>query len=204
VITKLQNINKEKVIDPLLKLTLSLGATDVKTISPSDLSVESEIVDMCRGQKCDGYGLTVNCPPYTMKPSTFKEYIRRHIIALVFKFDVPAEVLLTDKRHDIARIVHETASAIEQKAVKIGYKESMGLAAGSCKEIFCKQFYDCRALNKGLPCRFPEHARPSMSGLGINFFELAKALEWPIHKMTRYTDPKKTPSGMMAGMVLIG
>ncbi len=204
MITKLQNINKEKVIDPLLRQILSLGATDVKTISPGDLSVESKIVDMCRGQKCDGYGLTVNCPPYTMKPGRFKAYIRRHIIALVFKFEVPTEVLLTDRRHDIAGIVHETASAIEQKAVKMGHKESMGLAAGSCKEIFCRQFYDCRALTKGFQCRFPEHARPSMSGVGINFFKLAKALDWPIHKMTRYTDPQKISSGMMAGMVLIG
>ena len=52
-------------------------------------------------------------------------------------------------------------------------------------------------------CRHPEAARPSISGLGVNFFELARAVGWPINKITRDSDPGETPMGLMAGIVLL-
>ena len=191
-------------MDELIQYALGLGASDARLISPEAISVEARLTEMCGDQQCDGYGLTVNCPPHVMKPGEFSRHILRYRQALVFKFDVPTEILLTEERNDIARVVHETAAGIEQAAIKKGYRKSMGLAAGSCKALFCNEYEKCRALTRGKACRFPDLARPSMSGLGINFFELAKALGWPMNKITRHSDPDDIPMSLMAGMALIG
>jgi predicted metal-binding protein len=52
-------------------------------------------------------------------------------------------------------------------------------------------------------CRHPEAARPSISGLGVNFFELSRTVDWPIHKITSESNPDEVPMGLMAGIVLL-
>ena len=138
-----------------------------------------------------------------MKPAAFRELLRAYPRALVFKFDVPTEVLLGDGRFEVSRVVHETAAALERHALACGYAGARGLAAGSCKRIFCAEEVDCRVLSEDGNCRHPEAARPSISGLGVNFFELSRTVDWPIHKITSESNPDEVPMGLMAGIVLL-
>jgi hypothetical protein len=62
----------------------------------------------------------------------------------------------------------------------------------------------CIVLDNNEDCRFPDQARPSLSGLGVNFLELSKTLGWQFERITKDTNPDDVPMGMMAGMVLIG
>jgi predicted metal-binding protein len=62
---------------------------------------------------------------------------------------------------------------------------------------------DCRVLSEDGNCRHPEAARPSISGLGVNFFELSRTVDWPIHKITSASNPEEVPMGLMAGIVLL-
>jgi len=85
-----------------------------------------------------------------------------------------------------------------------GYIKAQGLVGGSCKRLFCHEYDTCSVLTGEGDCRFPAVARPSMSGVGINFFALSKALGWQITKITTDTKPDDTPMGLSAGMVLLG
>ncbi len=183
---------------------MELGLSDAGIVSPGDIKVEEKFAEMCREPGCEGFGLTVNCPPHVMKPSAFAESLGRYRAALVFKVDVPTEILLTDDRYEVAAVIHGASAKLERLAVEAGYERSRGLAVGSCKPVFCKEYDDCRALSGEGGCRFPDSARPSISGLGINFFELSGLLGWRIERITGETDPDEVETGMMAGMVLVG
>ncbi|MDM8550278.1 DUF2284 domain-containing protein [Desulfobacterales bacterium HSG2] len=190
--------------EKIIQKTFELGVSDVHTISAEAIPIEAHLAKLCEEPKCDGYGQSANCPPYGMKSGQFREYVKQYKHAVVFKFDVPTEVLLSEERREVSRLVHETASAIEKFAINDGYAKAKGLAAGSCKRLFCGEYEKCGVLTRDGDCRFPDLAKPSMSGLGINFFELSRLLGWQISKITKESNPDDVPMGLMAGMVLIG
>ncbi len=189
--------------ESLTQHALALGASDARLIASARIQVEEELARICKDPGCPGYGQGAHCPPHVMKPGAFRELLPQYPQALVFKFDVPTEVLLGDGRFEVARIVHETAADLERRALACGYLAARGLAAGACKRIFCAEEPNCRVLAKKGECRHPDAARPSISGLGVNFFELSRTVGWPINKVTRDSDPNKVPMGLMAGIVLL-
>lgn len=191
-------------MDNIIRYASELGASDARWVSADEIIVEDGLARLCESPRCPGYGQSPHCPPHVMSPRAFREILRSYGHALVFKFDVPTEILLGNERHEINRAVHETASGIQAFAADMGYANPMGLAAGSCKRVFCHDHRDCPALARNGRCRFPDSARPSMSGLGINFLELAKLLGWQMSKITKNSDPNEAPMGLMAGMVLMG
>ncbi len=187
----------------LIHHALSLGASDARLIASTHIQVEEKLARICQDPGCPGYGQGANCPPHVMKPAAFRELLPQYPQALVFKFDVPTEVLLGDGRFEVARIVHEPAADLERRAIANGYADARGLAAGSCKRIFCAEEKNCRVLAQKGDCRHSDAARPSISGLGVNFFELSRTVGWPINKIDRNSDPDEVPMGLMAGIVLL-
>jgi predicted metal-binding protein len=191
-------------LDKLVRRAFELGVSDAGIIPAQSIVVEDRFADMCASPRCPGYGLAPSCPPHTMKPSEFRKLLPQYEKALVFKIDTPTEILLSDGRFRIAKLVHEISADIERLAQNNGYTDSRGLAAGSCKIAFCKEYAECPVLDKNEECRFPDKARSSLSGHGVNFLELSKTLGWQFEKITRDTKPGDVPMGMMAGMILIG
>lgn len=187
----------------LIQHARALGVGDARLIPSVRIQVEENLARICKDPGCPGYGQGANCPPHVMPPASFRELLHEYPEALVFKFDVPTETLLGDGRFEVARIVHETAATLERQAPACGYTAARGFAAGSCKRIFCAEEKDCRVLAENGDCRHPEAARPSISGLGVNFFELARTVGWQIHKITSESDPAEVPMGLMAGIVLL-
>ena len=61
-----------------------------------------------------------------------------------------------------------------------------------------------RRLGAGGPCRHPDHARPSMSGYGIDVSRLMNAAGWRMSWITRTTSAEEVPMGALVGMVLLG
>ena len=187
----------------LIEYARALGVGDASMIAATRIQVEESLAAICRDPGCPGYGQGANCPPHVMKPAAFRKLLHAFPQALVFKFDVPTEVLLGDERFAVAGLVHETAAALERRALACGFTAARGFAASSCRRIFCAAENNCRVLAENGACRHPEAARPSISGLGVNFFELARAVGWPINKITRDSDPGEIPMGLMAGIVLL-
>jgi predicted metal-binding protein len=191
-------------LQELIRKAIELGVSDVRIIPARSIVVEDRFAEMCASPQCPGYGQGPGCPPHVMKPAEFRGLLARYEHALVFKIDAPTELLLGEERHDVARRIHEIAAAIELLARERGYAGSRGFAAGSCRMIFCADRESCVVLENGGECRFPDQARASLSGIGVNFEELCKAVGWRFQIITKDTTSDEIPMGMMAGMVLIG
>jgi len=197
-------VKDSDLFQKLIQKAFEAGASDAKFIPAQAVVVEGRFAEMCASPQCPGYGLSPSCPPHVMKPHEFKDLLSHYEQVLVFKIDVPTEVLLSDGRRNVAKLIHEISSGIERLAKEKGYTNSKGFAAGSCKLIFCNEQAECVVLDKNEKCLFFNQARPSLSGLGVNFFELTKIVGWQIKKITKDTKPDEVPMGIMAGMVLIG
>jgi predicted metal-binding protein len=192
------------IIERILAHAANLGTSGIGIIDPCQVPVDDKFVNFCKEPRCPGYGSSMSCPPHVKGPDWFREYLTTFDRVLVFKFDVPTSVLLSEERHQVTRLIHETAAEIERFAMSNGYKKAHGFAAGSCKQVFCSQYLKCRVLAEGGPCRNPDQARQSMSGLGVDFQKLTSILGWKMETITSSTDFHEIPLGMMVGMVLVG
>jgi predicted metal-binding protein len=86
----------------------------------------------------------------------------------------------------------------------MGYSDSSAFAGGSCKNVSCQDHLACHRLSNGGECRHPQVARPSMSGFGIDVFELLRTCGWPANvNMGKATSDPDSMS-WLAGLVTIG
>jgi predicted metal-binding protein len=196
-------IQTQTIFDELTQLACELGASDATVIPTDEISVEDDLAALCKEPRCQNYGLSASCPPHVVGPAGFRKLQNKIRHALVFRIDVPSEILLSDQRRDIFQLLHEIAAGIEQAAIKRGFSNSKAFAGGSCKKLFCNEHDECRVLAEGDGCRHPDRARPSMSGFGINVSKMMKSAGWHIDRITRETDPEKVRIGTVSGIVLI-
>ncbi len=186
----------------LKKEAITLGARDIRIIPADVVPIEDEIIEMCSPTSCEQYGKSANCPPHVMTPEDARQWIRSYHSALIFKIDVSPSVLFSDQGLEIFKRIFLISARLEEISVGEGHFFSKGLAAGSCKTVFCRDI-PCDALIKDRKCRYPSLARPSMEALGINVFRLAKEVGWEIHHILRKSNPNDIPSAMLAGLLLV-
>ena len=187
----------------LLDLAIKRGASRALWLPVSKVVVEERFAAMCRSPRCPSYGLAPGCPPHVMSAGRFREVLAGYEWVLVFTRDVAAAMLQGNSRLEVAKQIHEIAATIELAAVSFGFSQAYGIAAGSCKELFCPEDQACRVLQCNQPCRFPDKARPSVSGLGVNVSALCTALGWQLSWQS-YEDGKSVEMALMLGMVLTG
>ncbi len=193
-----------KRLDQLIELARRLGVTDAAIISAESISIEDDLANLCRDSRCENYGMSASCPPHVAGPSGFRELLKHFKQALVFKIDAPTDILFSDERSELFKLLHEIAASIEQSAVEAGFPNSKGYAGGSCKMIFCRNQPDCRVVEEQGECRNPRSARPSMSGFGINVSKLMEAAGWKLSVAEREGDKDKAKIGTLCGLVLVG
>jgi len=188
----------------LTKLASGLGAGNAAVISTSEIVVEDHLAGLCREPRCENYGLSASCPPHVAGPSGFRKLLETFKQAVVFKIDVPSEILLSSNRREVFRALHEIAASIEHAAVNMGYNNSTAYAGGSCKQLFCQDYTYCRVVEEKEECRNPYRARPSMSGFGINVSKLMEVAGWTMSRITQDTGRDEVSMGTLCGLVLIG
>jgi Predicted metal-binding protein len=200
----LQKTEPDLNLKELVRLAYSLGASDAQIISSDDILVENDLADLCKEPQCENYGLSLICPPHVSGLSGLRKLQKDIKHAVVVRIAVPSAALFSDERRKVMRLLHEVVAAVEQAAVRMGYSDSKAFAGGSCKDLFCHDYADCRVLSEGDECRYPQHARPSMSGFGINVSALMKVCGWPADINTR--EPRSGADAMswVAGLVMVG
>lgn len=194
---------RDERLPELLAFAASLGVGDAKLMAVDRITVEDHFRSQCEEPRCPNYNTSINCPPHSMMPEQFRDHIKGFIHALAFKFDVPNEAVQGPKRREASLLLHETTAAIEHQAKSLGFERARGYSSGGCKRTFCHEHADCAALQEGGQCRHPDEARPSLSGMGVNWHKLSKALGWT---MQRNEAGDLSPGGqtvMMAGLVLL-
>ena len=191
---------------PLPALARSLGATEAVLLPAEALVIDERYAAMCAApHRCPGYGLAPGCPPHAPSPADFRARLAEYRLVVVFKIDAPvAELLNEEQRRRLARTVHRIAAGLEQAAPALGFARAAGMAAGSCKELFCADAAACAVLDGSGPCRCPDLARPSLSAVGIDFAALAALAGWSFTRIGSETETSDPPAmGLMAGLVLL-
>ncbi|MCG6911007.1 MAG: DUF2284 domain-containing protein [Deltaproteobacteria bacterium] len=92
---------------------------------------------------------------------------------------------------------------IERSAVAMGFPRARSYAGGSCKELFCPDRAECRVLAATGKCRNPDHARPSMSGFGIDVAALFKTAGWEMSWIMDAEGALLSKMANVSGLVLI-
>lgn len=180
------------------------GASEVSVIGSSAIVVEPRLADICHEPRCENYGLSLSCPPHVEGPQYFLELQEKTSHAMVIRIDVPSEVLFSNERDEVMRLLHEIVAATEKKAAELGYSHSRGFAGGSCKRFFCADYPDCRVITGKGRCRNPDSARQSMSGFGINVGEMMAAAGWEEKKINATGSQPGDEMSWVAGLVMIG
>jgi predicted metal-binding protein len=192
------------ILEGLKAQARSLGASAAAIIPARSLVVEDHFAALCAApQRCPGYGLAPGCPPHAMHPSVFRHQLRAYQHILVFKIDAPIADLLGPERLPLARSIHRIAATLERAARSRGLVNARGLAAGSCKELFCGEAEVCVVLDTQQPCRHPDLARPSISAVGVNFTALTQSVGWQFAKIDPDQAADEAALGLMAGLVLL-
>ncbi|NQS91164.1 MAG: DUF2284 domain-containing protein [Chloroflexi bacterium] len=191
-------------IDHLLQLAHSLGASDTRMVSSHQIVVKEELAQMCLEPKCENYGLSYSCPPYVEGPAGFRKLIQTHPNTIVLRLVVPSSMLLSWERVDLGRILHEIVARVEKEARKIGYANSAAFAGGSCKELFCQDHLSCQQISTNDPCRHPDLSRSSLSGYGVDVFQLMKTCGWATNLNENHPQPVERQLSWIAGLIMIG
>ncbi|TFG49968.1 MAG: DUF2284 domain-containing protein [Anaerolineales bacterium] len=165
---------------------------------------KEELALKCHEPKCGNYGLSYNCPPFVEGPSGFRKLIQTHPNAIVMHLVVPFSMLLSWEHVDVGGINHEIVANVENEARKFGYAKSAAFAGGSCKELFCQHHLNCQQITDGGPCRHPDLARPSLSGFGVDVFQLMKTCGWPTNINEGKDLPPEEQLSWMAGLIMVG
>ena len=190
----MRNSIRQKAID--------LGADDAAIIPVDMILVEDRIVEFCKAPLCESYGNCAHCPPHAISPARMRQRLASYRQGLVFKLHAPTAILQTEEQFSAFRKVFEITAELEKFARSVGFGRAMGLAAGSCKSVFCKNV-SCRLLESGTDCRHPSLARPSMEATGIHVFKLIQDLGWEIQRISQATDPDIVPLGTLAAMLIL-
>jgi len=191
-------------LDHLLRLAFQSGASRAGLIPVEEISAEDHLANLCRKPQCRNYGLAANCPPYVSGPSGFRKTLENMQHAIVIRIDVPSSILFSDQRHDIMKLLHETAANIERSAIEMGFTLSKAFAGSSCKKLFCHEHDACRVISDHGKCRNPQTARPSMSGYGINVSKLMTSAGWPSKTNMQQDKTGDESMSWVAGLIIIG
>jgi len=185
----------------LIDKALMLKMDDAQILSIDQLEVDPSLVNYCRD--CEAYGLSAHCPPHGQSSDEFSAGLVAYQNVLVVKRDVAVSALQGDDQLPFARQIHLTVAQLEKQAQLLGYNAA-AFSAGSCKRLFCSSSQECQLLPENGICRFPQWARPSVSGVGINVFSLCETLGWPIDKVTKKSKANDGDMGLLLGLVLLG
>jgi predicted metal-binding protein len=169
-----------------------------------DIQVKDDLAALCNGEyTCPNYGLAASCPPHVEGPDQFRKWQSQSQYSVTVKIELSTSVIFSDERNGIMKMLHQIVAAVEQEAVKIGFKKSKAFAGGSCKPLFCDDQEQCCVVTDNKPCRHKDVARPSMSGFGIDVTQLMRSSGWSAQK-AKDTNLSDTDSiSWVAGLIML-
>lgn len=192
---------EQEALESLLVFAKGIGATGAKRLAPEDVCVEEKLATLCHAPKCPFWGQSMSCPPYIAGPASFKKQLKSCRHAVVIRLEIQACSLHGEDRPMVMRLLHETVAETEKKALQLGFSQAAGFAGGSCKPSFCPDELHCRVIESKEKCRYPEHARPSMSGFGLNVGKLMESAGWSSRIFSATGDPDEL--SWVGGLILL-
>lgn len=198
----------QKDLEEYRKRAIELGASDAKVITTDRVILDERVRAKCMYPKCNGYGTSLNCPPYTPDIDQIRKIVKKYKYAVLFKLNIPSEEIAGPlaKEHKAYRPYSRKRARIvaklEAEAFHNGYHLALGFGGGSCKSHYCPDV-ECEALKPGKACIAPLKARASMEAVGMDAYTMATKAGWDIYPIGEKTPPSEVPCGLYLGIILI-
>jgi len=155
------------LIDLLKQAALEAGATAVGVTPVSEITFDPAFRDMCAANSCGKYGKCYMCPPdvgdindLINEAKSYKDaFVFQYIAALEDSFDIEGMHEAKERFRAISFVLRDAISEHKDHALLLG--------AGGCGV--------CEECNKpkGLPCKAPDLATPSLEAYGVHVSKLA-------------------------------
>lgn len=114
----------------LIELAVSLGSSRAVVIDSNKIVIENYLPNLCLETKCPNYGLSPTCPPNVEGPEWLKNFIKEISYAVLLEIETPQELMYSDKRREIGKLLHFITIQIEQTAKEKGFIKSRAFAGG--------------------------------------------------------------------------
>jgi len=142
---------------------VEVGATHAKQVHPSSVVTAPWVRLKCQ-YGCPGYGHGHCCPPYTSTPEQTRAVLDSYHRAILFHIEVPH---MPHKEKHYKKYFDKLVD-LEGEIFKDGFYKAFLYLAGPCR--MCRP---C-AIDEQKSCNFPNRARPSMEGSGIDVYQTAR------------------------------
>ncbi len=193
----------ETMLAELVDLARRLGASDAAVVDAAAIVAEERLARFCLPPGCPHYGLSAGCPPHVGGPQMFRDLLKRYCHGLLVKIDTSAELLSSEGSKELFRRLHRIAAGVERNAAALGCTAPRAFAGGSCRSLFCEDQTGCRVIDEGGECRYPETARPSLSGYGVNVGNLAGLAGWQMRWAGQRGDPHAGGGVSIYALILV-
>ncbi len=191
------------------QMALELGASGAVITPAGWVTIDERVRLKCVVPRCIRAGETPCCPPYAPDLDLVRRALSRFSWAILLKGDVgPIEEYApgkgTTRGEQRKTLLYHQKSAevvyqVERQAYKDGYHLAMGFGGGSCKDYLCRGVI-CQFLDSGR-CRFPQRARPTMEGVGVDVHSLINRVGWESYALL--DDLSLVPCAITVGIVFI-
>lgn len=177
----------KKALEELCELALEEGAHQCAVIDCDELvlkDISTDTPDVPIEER------SIFWPAVCFPKDPIQDAIRQYSWAVVFRLNVDGEESLEEGEVDgdspVRRYspqasdeqVFRIAGRVESASFYKGFYLAIGLAAGNCKDVFCKTEKKCQALTAGKSCRHPLKPRPSMEACGLDLRDIAERAGW--------------------------
>jgi predicted metal-binding protein len=157
----------ERALKDILARLRQQGASAVKLIPVSGITVDERVRLKCQIPLCDSYNKNLMCPPHVPSVAFFREALLRYTFAILIQVTSPLPSTITDPSsagvYAPAKKLHDLVNMAEKWAFEYQFRFATGLIGGCCR--LCDE---CVAVRNGRFCRYPFKARPSMEAMGID------------------------------------
>ncbi|HEY0088551.1 MAG TPA: DUF2284 domain-containing protein [Candidatus Lokiarchaeia archaeon] len=173
------------IIENVIVKSKSKSLGHAKLITTDKIVIDPRVRWKCRIPICFGYGMNLNCPPYSPTAEEMTEIVDCYEYAILISFYPPVKNhvfpgFLT-RGHGDVNLLNQMVSEIEAEATYLGYYLAMGFKGGPC--IGCgflspeyiselmkgKKSVPCPALD-GQMCPQYLRARPALEACGVDVF----------------------------------
>jgi hypothetical protein len=158
----------KKVLQELCELADDEGADRCAAIECEDL-VFRELADDIPDVPLEERSLFWPVPRFPN--DSIQEALRLYSWAVAFRLEAAS---VADAQEQVFKI----AGLVEAASFYKGFYLAIGLAAGNCKDVFCKEYEKCQALTAGKPCRYPLRPRPAIEACGLDPESIARKAGW--------------------------
>jgi predicted metal-binding protein len=189
----------------LLEEGLNAGMSQAAVIGADKIVVDERVYYKCRN--CSGYGNSLGCPPFVLKPSETRELLKLYHYGIIYrKLESPERFCGAEAERNknwsqqVSRDVQETIATLEGSAFYKGFYFALAFGGGRCK--LCSLDGDCKGLETRT-CLQPFKKKPSMEAAGIDVYSTLRELDWTVSVVGKASDPGGIEAVGYCGLLLV-